>query len=289
MNIKFFFIVTLGMFLSLGLQSQDDRTIRTEADVLMEDYYIDDIVPNTLVQESMVLEYEPVREADIAWKKRIWRVIDTREKMNQTFKYPLMPFFTVIKEIAENGDIALFNDEFFKEPLTMDEINGKLNKIDTVSVFDYDSYEEKIEIVQNSINWEDIKQYRVKEIWYFDEETSRMDVRIIGISPILDEIDYDTGELKYSLPIFWVYYPEARKHLAKYKVNNEDNDMAPMSWYDLFESRYFASYITKRSNSLDLRVKDMYDGYDQAGVDRLMESNKIKMELFNLEHDLWTY
>lgn len=289
MNIKFFFIVTLGMLCSLALQSQVDRTIRTEADGLMEDFYVDDIVPNTLIQESMVLEYEPVREADIAWKKRIWRVIDTREKMNLTFKYPLMPFFTVIKEIAENGDIALFNDEFFKEPLTMEEINGKLNKIDTVSVFDYDSYEEKIEIVQNSINWEDIKQYRLKEIWYFDEETSRMDVRIIGISPILDEIDYDTGELKYSLPIFWVYYPEAREHLAKYKVNNEDNDMAPMSWYDLFESRYFASYITKRSNSLDLRVKDMYDGYDQAGVDRLMESNKIKMELFNLEHDLWTY
>jgi len=289
MNIKFFFIVILGMLCSLSGQSQDDRTIRTEADGLMEDYYVDDIVPNTLIQESMVLEYEPVREADIAWKKRIWRVIDTREKMNLTFKYPLMPFFTVIKEIAENGDIALFNDEFFKEPLTMEEINGKLNKIDTVSVFDYDSYEEKIEIVQNSINWEDIKQYRVKEIWYFDEETSRMDVRIIGISPILDEIDYDTGELKYSLPIFWMYYPEAREHLAKYKVYNEENDMAPMSWYDLFEKRYFASYITKRSNSLDLRVKDMYDGYDQAGVDRLMESNKIKMELFNLEHDLWTY
>jgi len=289
MNIKFFFIVILGMLCSLSGQSQDDRTIRTEADGLMEDYYVDDIVPNTLIQESMVLDYEPVREADIAWKKRIWRVIDTREKMNLTFKYPLMPFFTVIKEIAENGDIALFNDEFFKEPLTMEEINGKLNKIDTVSVFDYDSYEEKIEIVQNSINWEDIKQYRVKEIWYFDEETSRMDVRIIGISPILDEIDYDTGELKYSLPIFWMYYPEAREHLAKYKVYNEENDMAPMSWYDLFEKRYFASYITKRSNSLDLRVKDMYDGYDQAGVDRLMESNKIKMELFNLEHDLWTY
>ena len=74
----------------------------------------------------------------------------------------------------------------------------------------------------------------------------------------------------------------------KYYIT-DDNDMAPMSWYDLFESRFFSSYITKRSNSLDLRIIDQFEGYEQAGVDRLIESNKIKMELFNLEHDLWTY
>ncbi len=288
MNFKYFFSAALLLISSATLLAQDDREIK-ESGVLLEDIYIDDVVNNTLVEESMVLEYEPVREADIAWKKRIWRIIDTREKMNLPFRYPNEPFFNVLRNIAENGDIALFRDEFFKEPMTMEEINGTLNKIDTVVTFDYETYEEKIQIVENTINWEDIKQFRLKEIWYFDEETSRMDVRIIGFSPILDEIDYDTGELKYSLPLFWVYYPEARKYLAKVRVNNEDNDMAPMSWYDLFENRFFSSYIIKKSNSLDLRIKDMYDGYDQAGVDRLMESEKIKMELFNLEHDLWTY
>ena len=288
MKLKLFLFTIIALLSAMTLSAQDDR-ILTEADGLMSDYYIDDITPTTLIEESRVLEYEPIREADIAWKKRIWRVIDTREKMNLPFKYPIKPFFTVIQEIAENGDIALFRDEFFKEPMTMDEINGTLNSIDTVSTFDYETYEETIQIVENQINWEDIKEYRVKEIWYFDEETSRMDVRILGISPIKDEIDYDTGELKYSLPLFWMYYPEARQYLAKYQVYTEDNDMAPMTWYDLFESRFFASYITKRSNTLDMRVKDIYDGYDQAGIDRLMESNKIKMELFNLEHDLWTY
>jgi gliding motility associated protien GldN len=288
MTIKKFIFGTLCLLIasaSFAQIEQDDR----ESGSLLEDIYIDDVVKNTLVEESMVLEYEPVREADITWKKRIWRVIDTREKMNLPFRYPNEPFFNILREIAENGDIALFRDEAFTEPMTMDEINGTLNKIDTVVTFDYETYEEKIQIVQNTINWEDIKQFRVKEVWYFDKESSRMDVRILGISPILDEIDYDTGELKYSLPLFWVYYPEARQYFAKHRVYNQENDMAPMSWYDLFENRFFASYIIKKSNSLDLRVADMYDGYDQAGVDRLMESEKIKMELFNLEHDLWTY
>ena len=189
------------------ITAQDDRNMARESDALMADFYYDDIVPQTLIQESMVLDYEPVREADLAWKKRIWRVIDTREKMNLPFRYPSMSFFTILKEIAENGDIALFKDEFFKEPMTIDEVNATMNRIDTVVTFDYDTYEEKIQIVQNTINWEDIKLYRMKEMWFFDEETSRMDVRIIGISPLKDEYDGDTGLLKYSLPIFWVYYP----------------------------------------------------------------------------------
>lgn len=32
-----------------------------------------------------------VREADVMWAKRVWRIIDTREKLNQTLFYPLSP------------------------------------------------------------------------------------------------------------------------------------------------------------------------------------------------------
>jgi gliding motility associated protien GldN len=191
--------------------------------------------------------------------------------------------------MAENGDIAVFEDEFFREPLTIDDIDKKLNRVDTTTVFDYDTYEEKVEVVRSSINWENIKKYRLKEVWYFDKETSVIKSRILGISPILDEVDADTGELKYSLPLFWIYYPEAREHMAKFRVENDGNDISPMSWYDLFEMRFFTSYIMKRSNTLDLRIKDRFDGYDRAGIDMLMESDKIKAELFNFEHDLWEY
>jgi len=221
----------------------------------------------------MVLEYEQLREADIAWEKRIWRVIDTREKMNLSFKYPEKPFFDVIRELSENGDIVVFKDEKFTEPMTIDEVEGQLNRIDTTTVFDYDTYEEKIEIVASEINAEDILKYRVKEVWFFEEESSTLRVRILGITPLKDYYDEATLEYKYTLPLFHVYYPEARKHLAKYRVFN----------------RFFASYIYKKTNSLDLRVEDQFSGYEAEGIDRLLESEKIKAELFNFEHDLWTY
>lgn len=276
-------------FATLFVTGQDDDPIRMESSIPMEDTYIDGIVKKTLTEESMVLEYEPLREADIAWEKRIWRVIDTREKMNLPFKYPEKPFFDVIRELSQNGDIVVFKDEKFTEPMTIDEVEGQLNRIDTTTVFDYDTYEEKIEIVASEINAEDILKYRVKEVWFFEEESSTLNVRILGITPLKDYYDEATLEYKYTLPLFHVYYPEARKHLAKYRVFNDDNDIPPMSWYDLFESRFFASYIYKKTNALDLRVEDMYSGYEGEGIDRLLESEKIKAELFNFEHDLWTY
>ncbi len=261
----------------------------TESGTPLEDIYIDGIVKRTLVEESPVIEYDHVREADVVWERRMTRLLDTREKMNIAFRSPKAPFFSVLRSLAENGDIAIFRDEFFKEPLTTDEVDAKLNRVDTTLVWDPDTYEEKLQVVRNEINWEDIKQFRMKEVWYFDKELSTLKVRMLGIGPILQSIDEDTGEFKYQEVLFWVYYPEARYSLAKVRVQNGNNDIAPMSWYDLFEQRQFSSYILKESNPLDLRVKDIYFGYDRAGIDQLMESDRIKAELFNFEHDLWEY
>ena len=260
-----------------------------EAGTPLEDIYIDGIVKRTLVEESPVIEYDHIREADVSWERKMWRIIDTREKMNIAFRSPKAPFFSILRSMAENGDIAIFRDEFFREPLTTDEVDKKLNRVDTTLVWDPTTYEEKLQVVRNTINWEDIKQFRVKEVWYFDKELSVMKNRLLGIGPILQSVDEDTGEFKYQEVLFWVYYPEARYSLAKHRVQNSNNDIAPMSWYDLLENRFFASYIIKESNPLDLRVEDIINGYEREGIDRLMESDRIKAELFNFEHDLWEY
>jgi len=283
-----FFVISISF--SVGINAQEpDTQIMTESGTPLEDYYVDGVVKRSLVEEAPILEYDQPRESDVVWERKIWRVIDVREKMNMAFRSPIKPFFTIMREMAENGDVAVFRDEFFREPLTIDEIDKELNRVDTTTVFDYDTYEEKVEVIRNTINWENIKKYRVKEVWYFDKEASILKSRILGISPIFDDIDADTGELKFSRPLFWIYYPEAREHLGKYRVENDNNDISPMSWYDIFEMRYFASYIMKRSNTLDLRLKDKIYGYEREGIDRLMESDKIKAELFNFEHDLWEY
>lgn len=283
-----FLIVSLSF--SVGINAQEpDTQIMMESGTPLEDYYVDGVVKRSLIEEGPILEFDQPRESDVVWERKMWRVIDVREKMNMVFRSPLKPFFTILQEMAENGDVAVFADEFFREPMTIEEIDKELNRVDTTTVFDYDTYEEKVEVIRNTINWESINRYRVKEVWYFDKEASVLKCRILGISPILDEIDADTGLLKFSRPLFWIYYPEAREHLGKFRVENDNNDISPMSWYDMFEMRQFSSYIMKRSNTLDLRLKDKFYGYEREGIDRLMESDKIKAELFNFEHDLWEY
>lgn len=246
---------------------------------------LDDIVENKLTFEHRVLPYDPIREADIFWKKRIWRVIDIREKMNLPFAYPERPFFSILMDAATSSEITVYSteDDKFSSPLTPDEVATMGASVDTVITFDPETYEEQIQIVRNELNPEDVKRFRLKEIWFFDEESSTMQVRILGIAPLIDVKD-DNGNFRYEKPMFWVYYPEIRETLAREQVFNFANDASPITWEDLMEMRYFASYIYKETNTRDQRLQDYL-----SGVDLLLEADKIKQKIFNYEHDLWSY
>jgi gliding motility associated protien GldN len=129
-----------------------------------------------------------------------------------------------------------------------------------------------------------VKRFRVKEIWFFDKETSTMQVRILGIAPLINVTDSE-GNFRYEKVMFWVYYPQVRDLLARHRVYTlGGNTNATVSWEDLFEMRYFASFIIKESNVYDRRIEDY-----ARGVDALWESDRIKNNIFNFEHDLWQY
>ena len=272
-------------FVSGPVIAQTPEDIMTEASDPDEDRPLDDIVEKRITFEKRVLPYDHIREADIFWEKRIWRVIDVREKMNLPFAYPERPFFTILMEAASAEEITVYSteDDKFTSPLTPDEVASMGATVDTVITFDPETYEEQIQIVRNELNPEDVKRFRLKEIWFFDEETSTMQVRILGIAPLIDVKD-DNGNFRYEKPMFWVYYPEARETLARERTFNFGNDTSPMTWEDIFEMRFFSSYIYKESNVFDRRLQEYL-----SGVDLLLEADKIKQEIFNFEHDLWSY
>ena len=49
------------------------------------------------------------------------------------------------------------------------------------------------------------------------------------------------GNLK--LPLFWIYYPEARQLFANAECFNRSNDSERRSFDDIFQKRLFTSYI----------------------------------------------
>jgi len=244
---------------------------------------LDGIVKRDILTEKMPLSYEPLREADILWEKKIWQVIDIREKQNQPIAYPERPLFEIIKEAAEEEEIIVYsteNDKFTK-PLLQEELHKILYRIDTATIFNPEDYSESFQIVENETYFEDIKRFRTKEIWFFNSKTSKMDVRIIGIAPMKDVEDED-GNFIYEQPLFWVYFPDLRETLAKEQVFNS-NSSSRISWDDWFEQRRFSASVYKEDNVHDRRLKDYL-----VGRDLLLEGGKIKSEIFNFEQDVWS-
>ncbi len=244
-----------------------------------------DITERRIIKERKVLKYPKQREADIFWEKRIWRVLDVREKMNHPFTYPNKPFFSIMTQAAERGDITLYSpeDDQFNYPLDTIALNNILFQVDTVEITDPVTQVTRYQEIHNSLNWEDIKRYRIKEVWFFDEQTATLRVRILGIAPLIEVYD-DNDNFRYEIPLFWAYYPELREILAREQVFNEGNDSSTISWEDHMEMRFFSSTIYKASNVHDRRLEETL-----SGVDLLMEADKIKKEIFNFEHDLWSY
>ena len=57
-----------------------------------------------------------------------------------------------------------------------------------------------------------------------------------------------------------------------------------MSYDDLFWKRRFNAVMYKESNVYDREIESY-----RSGVDALYESDKIKNEIRNIEHDVWSF
>lgn len=134
---------------------------------------------------------------------------------------------------------------------------------------------------------EQIVQYRLKEFWFFDKERSVMDVRIIGLAPVIYKMQNNadgTKSIAGLQELFWVYFPHMRYYLANYPVFNEKNDSQWMTFDDYFQKRRFSSVVYKESNVFDRSIESY-----KTGVDALIESEYIQEEIRNFEHDVWNF
>jgi gliding motility associated protien GldN len=133
----------------------------------------------------------------------------------------------------------------------------------------------------------DIVQYRLKEDWFFDKERSVLDVRIIAIAPVKYTTEKDPNgrvQITGMEEMFWLYFPHCRFVFNNYFVYNAKNDAQWMSFDDLFWKRRFNAVAYKESNTYDRDIETY-----RIGVDALWESERIKNEIRNIEHDVWSF
>lgn len=286
---KFFLGILIVTVLSVNLYAQEPK-------VLAPPKYPDGIYTKENTRTRKAIPYTHLREADVMWSKRVWRVIDLREKINLPLYYPdaaildRKSLFDVIKDAAmKDGTITCFDqpltDDEFRVELSKSELEALLIRTDTNQVEDANNPGTFTPTVSNvETSTQEVWKYWIKEDWFFDKQRSVLDVRIIGLCPLIEK-KTETGESTGGdKPLFWIYFPEARPVFANQEVYMRHNDSERRTFEDIFWKRMFSSYIRKESNVYDRGIFDY-----KKGLDMLLESERIKNDIFTTEHDLWHF
>ena len=141
---------------------------------------------------------------------------DVENKKNGVFSY----ITSAMQEAESENQQGEDEDLFFGEE--------ELERIDVLQVF----------------NPSDVIKYIIVEDW-FDKRRSKMDVRIISITPVC-QYDAETLDADGDLLVETVtseagtfFYPEIRKVLVNHKIYNEQNMMARLSFDEYFQEDCF--------------------------------------------------
>ncbi|MBQ2376228.1 MAG: gliding motility protein GldN [Bacteroidales bacterium] len=283
-------VILLGLFLflspSLFAQVVDEPEDNSDGFYTKESELIEN--------GKKAFDFPYVREADVVWAHRVWRVIDFKEKINQVFYYPIAPdqgrknLFTILDEALTSGQIRGFDGDMFENVVNWEELKASLAGSEVIERYDTDIDGNEIityDTIMTSLKAEDVTMLRIKEDWFIDKNRSVEDVRIIGFALIYMQ-QKEEGTPPVQMPLAWIRYndPEVRELLANAEVYNMDNDRARRSYDDIFRKRIFSSYVIRESNDFNRRIEDY-----ASGIDAWMESQRIEDYLFDMEEDMWEY
>ncbi|MBQ9508198.1 MAG: gliding motility protein GldN [Bacteroidales bacterium] len=253
------------------------------------------------------------RQADVMYYHVIWRRIDLRDKKNHPLYFPVEvkgTWRSLAQTIFDAIDFAnpdnvdalpIYNDEFCTIPYSREEVANSLTQTiqqpivdpETGDIIDYQEIHENFEA-------KNIMSYNIKEVWFFDKQTSKYYVRILELEPILEfernnpnsNYDEDMGDeenvraQKTRRRLGHIYYEELRPFLVKQEVFNTKNNAQRLSYDDLITfKRDFNGYIYAEDNVYDRQISE----YIANARDQMIESERITEKLRTYESDLWEF
>jgi gliding motility associated protien GldN len=289
-------LIILGLTFSFALCAQESAQNETKKKMLVAGTNL----PKKDAVTRNVIPYPASDEADIVWQRNIWRAVELSEKINHPLYFPTIEtrasksFIQTLMAGLESGEITAYNDDY-TDTLSLKDIREKLGASDrTYTTEKLDGSGDTTIFVKGSFNWSEVKELLVTEEWFFDKRYSQMFVRIVGICPVrvfqrsISTADGDEEQVgEYSKrKLFWIYYPDARKYLAKSLCYATANDAAPLSYDDLFQKRRFSSRIISQGSTMNNRH---VDDYSRSGLEAMLESRRLENEIINIEHDFWEY
>lgn len=252
------------------------------------------------------LPYGFIDDRDIFWSKVVWEYMDLNERLNLPYYYPIDTmrissnrrslYDTLLRGIRQGDIVEVYDDSYFTSKLSYQEIEEKLYRRDTIAegidVLNADPNADISEYIDTyNIDSEHIEGYKIKGVWYVDKRQGEMKFRLLGIAPVAQDVQTigreDIGDINEKLPIFWVFYPDARQVMHDMKVFNPENAAFPISFDHLLNAHRFTSLIYKEENVYGDREVSTY--VKGNSLFQVLEAEKLKEDIRNKELDLWNY
>ncbi|MFL1894991.1 gliding motility protein GldN [Aquimarina sp. 2-A2] len=296
MNLRNFLVTVLGLFITsfsfgqaniLNADDPDDIGKKTQEQILNDN--------------DRPLEYGYVDERDVLWAKTTWEVIDLDERINFPLYYPIdtnniganrRSLYDVLMTNVKNGKIKnIYSDSYFTETRTIEDLSTTLSRVDTTDLgFEQYNAGETVDpqyINKREIASADVSEYRIRGYYYFDKRQGELRYRLLGIAPVAPDVNFIDDDEPDMVPLFWIWYPDAREILHNAKAFNRKNTSMPFTYDHILNARRFNSMIYKEDNIQgDRAIKDYV--VDNALM-QLLESERIKEGIRNFEMDMWSY
>jgi gliding motility associated protien GldN len=250
------------------------------------------------------LPYGYTDNRDVLWAKTTWEIIDLDERVNFPLYYPIdtnnigsdrRSLYDVLVKNIKNGKIEnVYADSYFTEKRTLDDIEASLVYSDTTDLgieqYNAEGTVDPQYVRRFSLDAGDIAEWRVRGYWYLDKRQGELKYRLLGICPVANEARskaFGDDNIDAKVELFWVWFPGAREVLHTARAFNRKNTSQPVSFDHILNSRRFSGVIYKEDNVQGDR--DVKDYINDNALMQLMESERIKEQIRNIELDMWNY
>jgi len=299
-------LILLFAFLNLGnfVDAQNLFNAKSPQDIHKE-ALVKDAEGNLVEEVGKPLDYAYISDRDVMWSTTVWEKIDLSQKLNMPYYFPVDTnsigatrrslYDVLIKGIKSGKITEVYQDDYFTQKISYSEISEFTSRVDTMQagldeLNNGASSVSDMYLSKQDVKSENVQEFRIKGIWYFDKRIGEMKYRLLAIAPVGQELrnpeaTYDSPPDSY--PLFWVWYPDAREVLYSAKVFNPNNTSFSLSFDDLLNARRFQSTIYKEDNIYGDRA--IQDYVKTSAMFQLLEGEKIKSRIRDFEIDMWSY
>jgi len=248
-------------------------------------------LPELTVRAQQMNEQMTQEIGNARWMRVIYRDLNLLDEKNAPLYYPTTPVngqsnlcATIFKLVSEDKLPAYDYVDGYE---IFDEAH-RLNFKDVLDRFEimYDTDNSgntpfpKYVVNESDIPSLEVKSIYIKEAWFFDQNNSVYDVKLLAICPFI-YLNRDFGEQRS--PMYWVRYEDLRPYVINtYIMTSNVNNAKTFTIDDYFRLRMFDGEIFKTENLLNIPL-NAYVPEDSIQF----EQERIEKELVDFRESLW--